>query len=78
MAEGKAGKARKAKEGAAGVPGLVFATMTNERPESGAVFDQALAASPDGRWVAAGRRSDFVVMDLADALGRRARRDQRA
>nr|MDO8087572.1 PQQ-binding-like beta-propeller repeat protein [Candidatus Sigynarchaeum springense] len=54
------------------VPGLVFATMTNPRPDlrqDDGRFAYALAASPDGRRVAVGDHGDFVVIDLADALG---------
>jgi len=54
------------------VPGLVYATMTNPRPDlrqDDGRFAYALAASPDGRRVAVGDHGDFVVIDLADALG---------
>ncbi len=52
---------------AGGVPGLVFATKTNPRPDlpqDGGRYNSALAAAPDGRRVAVGGRGDLIVIDI--------------
>jgi hypothetical protein len=48
-----------------GLDGIVFAATTRTKPDAAGWYDEALATSPDGRWIAVGDHSGVVLLDTA-------------